>query len=496
MSMEVECTHCGGRMLVEEIAGIVACPHCDTHLEVPSSFDAAGRSSVLTEVPADAGEATQIGRRVDPPSGSVLQTSLPLEPSDHFPTSEPIDSDAANPDGSVFPAAASSDAVAPAIELPGEGLSAESVESINISQQPGTESSEEPSPSEDVLTIPDLEETSSPSMTADDDSVEASQSWLSAAEAVTHDSVPAETSFQFDTGIPEAQKEGQTPPVEGPIVPVSMGEGVSTSVPDHQKTGPAGSSAAASPGVSKFLFILVASYASAATLAIIILIINLLQARQHSLESLPDLKPPVHNGKTAFQLVPADAPMPPGHTLRLGQSQRFGSLRVTPLRVTRSPVEFVYFNDEPGHHRPPTLPTLKLWLRFENVSTDQTFAPLGRELVLTRVVGKRSPDQLRANNFVCRAADKRSNGRQILLFDLSQGSNWDLRDQNVDRVLQPGETLETYLACEAEGLEELTGELIWRVQFRKGYNRKSKRGVTTLIEVRFHSKEIQPDTTG
>ena len=43
--------------------------------------------------------------------------------------------------------------------------------------------------------------------------------------------------------------------------------------------------------------------------------------------------------------------------------------------------------------------------------------------------------------------------------------------------------------CEAD-FSELTGDLVWRVHFRKGYGPKG-RGVTTVFEVHFASKDIQ-----
>lgn len=522
--MEVECTHCGGRMLVEQISGVVACPHCGTHLAVPSSFDLDGRSSVLTEIPADVGEVTQVGRPVDPPAGSVLQTSLPLEPSDQLPEPtpdppsipEPADAETSNGDDGISPSPAQSDSAV---------QTTDAADAVPIVSDPiDARLPEDVSPSEEPMTFPVLEAASRPPdvvevpTLSDSHTIESTPTESAPTETAPTETAPVETAAT-DT-VPAESRPFETTPVADslfpPLTTSQSPRGPTSSTADVSVAGEAavGSvrpaiksdesqelllSAAASPaprGVSRFLFLLIASYASAATLAIIILIISLLRARQHSLESLPDLKPPVHNGKTAFQLVPENAPMPPGHLLRLGESQRFGSLRVTPLRVTRGPVEFVYFSDEPGHRRLPTPPTLKLWLRFENVSDDQTFEPLGRVLVLTRIAGKRPPHDLRANNFVCRADDKRRDGHRVLLFDLARDSNWDLRGQDVDHPLKPGETWETYLASEVDGVDELTGALIWRVQFRKGYNRQSQRGVTTLIEVRFSSQEVEPDTTG
>ena len=52
--------------------------------------------------------------------------------------------------------------------------------------------------------------------------------------------------------------------------------------------------------------------------------------------------------------------------------------------------------------------------------------------------------------------------------------------------------METFIPSE-EDARNLSGDLVWRFQFRKGYNPTSKRGVTTLIDVRFNSKDIKDD---
>ena len=68
---------------------------------------------------------------------------------------------------------------------------------------------------------------------------------------------------------------------------------------------------------------------------------------------------------------------------------------------------------------------------------------------------------------------------------------WDLNDQNIERGLKPGDEFETYLPSREVEPDELTGQLIWRVHLRKGLNPKTGWGITTLIEVEFHSDEIE-----
>lgn len=266
--------------------------------------------------------------------------------------------------------------------------------------------------------------------------------------------------------------------------PTSNGDIVTAASLD-QATGP--------DVVPKLWFVMALSYASAVTIALILVTLWSMGAQPNALESLPDLKPPQKDGKIALRLVSEDAPMPPGHTLRLGEARRFGNVLVQPLRVTRGPVQFAHFSHDDSRTRPPTGDVLKLWLRFTNVADAETLAPLDRELMLTRVYDEAS-GQVRANNFVCRVADKRQDGDRVMIYDISKTSDWELKGQHIGQTLQPGESFVTYVASQEEGIEQLQGELIWRVHFRKGYNPDSLRGVTTLVEVAFSSDDIQPET--
>ena len=216
--------------------------------------------------------------------------------------------------------------------------------------------------------------------------------------------------------------------------------------------------------------------------------------RKYQLESLPDTKPPVSKNKNkevTLQHVKENAPMPPRHTLRLGQSERYGSVRVTPLRVTRQPLAFAHYDPSVKETKPPTAPVLQLHLRFENVSSDQEFPPLDHELLFDREPDPRNSGRLLANNFVCPQAKKGDPDSLVLLYDHPGGSSFDLAGQNLNRPLGPGQTLETYAPAEENPGVELEGPLLWRLHFRKGYNRDSGRGVTTIIEVAFDSSEIE-----
>jgi uncharacterized Zn finger protein (UPF0148 family) len=248
--------------------------------------------------------------------------------------------------------------------------------------------------------------------------------------------------------------------------------------------------------VSRLRYAMLAGYASAVTIAFVFYLwMTLGKSDSHQLESLPDVIPKERvTGEIERIVISENTPMLKGHSLRLGQSQRFGSLIVTPLEVTRGPLEFVHHADDFSQRKPATGPVLKLWLRFENVSEDQEFMPLGANLLFHRGATDRYPEKMRANNFVCRIDEKHEGGNHVLMYDHLIEDVWDLKGQNIERGLKPGEEFETYLPSREAGIDELTGQLIWRVHLRKGLNSKTGWGITTLIEAEFHSDAIEDET--
>ncbi len=244
------------------------------------------------------------------------------------------------------------------------------------------------------------------------------------------------------------------------------------------------------PVVSKRKYMIVLSYASAITLVCVILIMQSLQAKPHDLESLPDLKPPMKDDEIAYRLVPEAAGLPRGHTLKLGQSRRFGNVLVTPTKVVYEPIQFVHYSQDPTKTRAASKPAMKLWLKFENVSKDQKFAPLDRKLMLMRIVDPKQREFMRSNQFLCPSRAKGDLKKTSLLYDLEMVGDWDFAGIEDDPLVPPGQTLEIYLPSSEEAYDEMDGKITWRVQFRKGYNPDSKRGVTTLIEVVFDKKEV------
>ena len=237
------------------------------------------------------------------------------------------------------------------------------------------------------------------------------------------------------------------------------------------------------------MFIFVASYASALTMFVIYLWWTGSLASSQ-LESLPDLKPLEDN---EFRIVPVGKAMPWGHRLRVGDVQQFGNIKVHVLRVTRGPVEFEYFQKGPeAPQRPPSQPVLKLWLEFENVSQDQIFSPYDLRLMSRDFVD----DNLKrfANTFVRNQSDSGEAAQLTFAMSHEIDDPFDIKGLEAGRMLKPSEKCVIFIPTEEDGVDQLAGDLVWRVQFRKGFHPVAMHGVTTLIEVEFHSDDIQTDS--
>lgn len=239
--------------------------------------------------------------------------------------------------------------------------------------------------------------------------------------------------------------------------------------------------------VSRQLFLLLAGYASASTLALLFFIVQYLRQPYHQLESLPDIKPPATG--ISVTLINPDNRVAPLHTLQLNQTRRFGNIEFTPLKVTRGPISIV--QNASNSSSETTEPVLKLLVRFKNVSRDQTIIPLDRELVFFRDRRVSS----RANQFIKWADQLASDTGVINLFELPLQDEVSIANMPLGIALAPGESIETFLPSEAGGIDELNGNLIWRLQFRKGQNPRSGYPVTTLVDVQFNSEAIEREAT-
>lgn len=458
MAFEVACSQCQGRLMVEQAGVIVACPHCGAHLtiEAPPEADASPQSSdseSSQDQPAESSTADTGRQPVHTGPAVTAQTDGPVN----------VAIDPGTAEAASVPVGQSSDAVSSP-----DGSNSDGQNSSSATQAAPTEILGEQ--------MPYLGD--EPAQTTIDGGI-AAETWDESASATsTAMTDPVVTPASPTAPAPVASSEPQQAPTEQPAA-TDSGYAASVSV----------SSVASSRGVSRHTFTLLRNYAIAVTIAVIILVVRLLNPNTSALESLPDVKPPKKDDKIVYKLVPEATEMPAGHLLSLGQSQRFGNLMVTPVRVTHEPVEFVHHQGKTDVPREPGPDVMKLWFEFENVSSDQSIAPLDG-LVFKR--DDNDWENVRSNNFVCRQSEKKKGGGLVFVYDLNESDIWDLRDQNVELEIAPGEKLETYIPTSDEGIAELLSSdepLVWRVHFRKGYSPKNY-GVTTVIEVAFQSSDI------
>lgn len=540
MSIDVTCPACGGSIQIEEVAEVVACPLCEKHLQVDPE----------TQEPVLVSEETEEAEAVNPEASAITEAEAEMEdqateeaasseseaasPFAFLPGANESNSSKKQPkrlanNFSFLPGGTDDVAETAADETTADeaetdeaavdetgdtdtdsAITAEEnagLESVHAFAHPNaeedkdnfdlTETEPEAESSAPFSFVPD-----SPDNNEDPAEAEAEAEAATTAAETENPEEDIETPAEADsaevaesTPQEDTTSEAETTPEE------STAETATTEEPASEPESPAAPADYRKPKVvSKRLFTLTLTYAIAATIMVAMLLYAKYLGDPHQLESLPDLKPPIKNDEIALQLVPENAELPPGHTLKLGgPGRRFGNILVTPLRVTRGPLMFEHYTGDATKTRPPSQDVLKLYLRFENVSTDQTFEPLDQKLLLTRVSGKTQESQLRANNFVSRVDQKRTDGKRVLVYDMPPSWEWNLKDQNINQEekpqnLEPGESFETYVATNEAGIDDLKGELVWRLQLRKGYNPKSHRGVTTLIEVVFNSDQIETET--
>ena len=468
MAFEMICGQCRGNLLVEQFGVVVACPHCGAHLSIPA------------------------------PEGTAPQPPAP-EPAPVVPERPPVVAESPLPivSESTAPEVVATSPVVdeqlpffgqPAIEQPEQAVISETapapsdpVALFGTSEEVPTASVEPMVPESSTLEpiAPVAAEVTQTVVDADPPAVNMSASGIGLSALIGGTSVVTEsvTRDLSETG----------------------GEAIGSSASDpRQSVSDMAATKAAAQAVdadhvlmSKTSVLLLLSYTSAVTIGFLYLFFHLMGRKEdnYGLESLPDLVPKKKN--VSILLVPERAEMPDGHELKIGETQTFGNIKVTVTKVTRGPIQFVHHSRKSDEVRLPSSPVLKLWLKFENVSKDQEIPPLDSQLLFSRS-GKTRFDW-RANQFVCREEDKaNTDKRKVYVYDHNFQSPWNLSNLPLDKPLLPKESREYYVPSSENDLDLLTGPLLWRVHFRKGYGPKG-RGVTTIFEVHFESKDIQDE---
>ncbi len=467
MPFEVTCGQCHGALLVEQAGVVVACPTCGAHLAIPADASVFSSEEPVEAESTDA--ATSSSPAVLPPTehGVLEESESPAtsDPEGFVSHSSPYLNQLAS-----LPASLSTISDAHTNDDLSSGVFAEA-------PMPATAELQEVPCEVDVETPAIIEEAALPPEMSDPPTVVLPSSAFSALMGSSHPSVVVSPALPVATVM--------TPPE--PRVP----EGISGPAQPIQIDLPASTPQEV---VSKQLFFYVATYASAVTLVAIYLLYSIVTYRADVLESLPDIEPPMQQGQIGMKTAKPSDDVPRGHVLRLGESQRFGSVRVTPLRITRGPVRFEHLFGDRNAAREPSRPVYKLWIRFENVSQDQEFIPLSTLLVYKRHFA--GFGRYKTNNFLVSEEERpKKDGNVYYLFGLPENSEFSIVGQELNRRLAPGETMETFLAAE-EALDAVEGEWTWRVFFRKGYHPRSRRGVTTVIDVRFDGSAVIADADG
>ncbi len=210
------------------------------------------------------------------------------------------------------------------------------------------------------------------------------------------------------------------------------------------------------------------------------------------LESLPDLRPLPPN---EFRRIEEGAELPKGHVLKLGESRRFGDVVVTPVKLTKGPLKFRGFLSGEINEKLTSQPVLKLWLNFESVADDYAYPPFDSGLMSNRLPPYSKDAATLANSFLrifVPSQDSATTRKLNYLHTLD--NNFVIADQNSAKVLQPGESMLTFIAASENDNDVATNDstqFVWRIQFRKGVNVSSGNGVTTLIDVKFSGADIE-----
>ncbi len=210
------------------------------------------------------------------------------------------------------------------------------------------------------------------------------------------------------------------------------------------------------------------------------------------LESLPDLRPLPPN---EFRRIEEGAELPKGHVLKLGESRRFGDVVVTPVKLTKGPLKFRGFLSGEINEKLTSQPVLKLWLNFESVADDYAYPPFDSGLMSNRLPPYSKDAATLANSFLrifVPSQDSATTRKLNYLHTLD--NNFVIADQNSAKVLQPGESMLTFIAASENDNDVATNDstqFVWRIQFRKGVHVSSGNGVTTLIDVKFSGADIE-----
>jgi hypothetical protein len=207
--------------------------------------------------------------------------------------------------------------------------------------------------------------------------------------------------------------------------------------------------------------VLLASYASAVTLALAWFVIKDRDREKPKLVETPKTtqgsQPPT-NGDLSRK-VQAPEPVEGEYLATLGRPIRVGSLEITPIDVKRRDVRLQRANvlSQP-EQRDGGKKALVLRLKLQNTSEDTVFAPL--DPAYLREHGEKLVD-----TFVNTANDGR-----IYPYHLAIESEWSIVGQDFAE-LRPGESKIVAIVTRPDAPPDEAGPFTWRVRLRTGINR-------------------------
>ena len=216
--------------------------------------------------------------------------------------------------------------------------------------------------------------------------------------------------------------------------------------------------------------VLLASYASAVTLALIWwVVLPRLRGKTEAVVSSPSPPPPApadvepRRADRSRQVEPAPS-IPADRVTAVGKPLTIGLLEVTPLGATPTSVNIrragLGGRDElkKGGSR-----SMALRLRLRNTSKDAVFAPLDEAFVRDRDDGV-------SESFV-----ELDGGERVYLYPLSVESEWSIVGQDFP-ALKPGEARETRVVTAADFPSTRSG-MTWRIKLRTGLKETAVIGV-------------------
>lgn len=216
---------------------------------------------------------------------------------------------------------------------------------------------------------------------------------------------------------------------------------------------------------SNWPMLLLGSYASAATLALIWwVVIPRFRAEPDRDAFTPGPPATATRAVDRSRKVDSAAPIPAGQTTSLGRPLRVGAVEVTPLDVSRGDVRLR--RDGLGgrtDERKGGSGALALRVRVRNLSDDGVFAPLDPAFLRDRDDGP-------SDSFV-----ELGSGERVYPFPLSVESEWSIVGEDLS-LLRPGESRETRVHTAADFPRD-GGPLTWRLRLRTGIGTDTVVGV-------------------